>query len=99
MKYLKFKDIKLRKNFFKIEKKKLFLKIILKDNRFNHIINELAALKLAKFKSKFYKTKIKNRCIFTNRSRWIINKFRISRMKFKKMASIGLIQGIKKSSW
>lgn len=99
MKSLYLKDFILRKNFLKIEKKRLFLKLLIKDNRFDNKIKELAILKLAKFKSKFFKTKIKNRCIYTNRSRWIINKFRISRMKFKKMASIGLLQGVKKSSW
>jgi len=43
--------------------------------------------------------KIKNRCVFTNRSRAVFNKIKLTRMAFKNLATQGLLNGIKKYSW
>ena len=43
--------------------------------------------------------KINNFCIFTNRTRGILSKFRLSRLTFRKLVHSGLVAGFSKSSW
>lgn len=43
--------------------------------------------------------RIRNRCELTGRPRGFLRKFKLSRLTFREMASIGLIPGITKSSW
>lgn len=44
-------------------------------------------------------TRVRNRCIFTGRSRAVYEKFRMSRIVFRSLASQGMLMGIKKASW
>jgi small subunit ribosomal protein S14 len=43
--------------------------------------------------------RLKNRCMFTGRSRGYYRKFGVSRLIFREMALKGEIPGVKKSSW
>ena len=43
--------------------------------------------------------RLKNRCMFTGRSRAYYRKFGVSRLVFREMALRGEIPGVKKSSW
>ncbi|GAB4292874.1 MAG: 30S ribosomal protein S14 [Ignavibacteriaceae bacterium] len=43
--------------------------------------------------------RLKNRCMFTGRTRGYYRKFGVSRLVFREMALRGEIPGIKKSSW
>lgn len=43
--------------------------------------------------------RLKNRCMFTGRTRSYYRKFGVSRLVFREMALKGEIPGIKKSSW
>lgn len=45
------------------------------------------------------KTRIKNYCMFTARSRGVYKHFHLSRMMFKELALAGRLPGIRKSSW
>ena len=45
------------------------------------------------------KTRLRNRCQLTGRSRGFLRKFKLSRLCFREMASQGLIPGIVKASW
>lgn len=45
------------------------------------------------------KIRLRNRCQLTGRSRGYLRKFKLSRLCFREMASIGLIPGVTKSSW
>lgn len=45
------------------------------------------------------KTRLRNRCQFTGRSRGFLRKFKMSRLCFREMASNGLLPGIVKASW
>jgi small subunit ribosomal protein S14 len=45
------------------------------------------------------KVRLKNRCMFTGRSRAYYRKFGVSRLIFREMALRGEIPGVKKSSW
>lgn len=43
-------------------------------------------------------TRIRNRCLFTGRSRGIIKKFKVSRITFRKLAHMGLIPGLRRAT-
>ena len=45
------------------------------------------------------KVRAHNRCKLTGRPRGYMRQFGISRVTFREMASMGLIPGVKKSSW
>ena len=44
-------------------------------------------------------TRLKNRCAVTGRSRGYMRKFGLSRIQFREDASLGLLPGVRKSSW
>ena len=52
----------------------------------------------SKEKPKF-KSRIVRRCEVCGRSRAVYRKFKLCRICFRKMASAGVIPGIKKASW
>ena len=58
-----------------------------------------ARLKLAKIPRNASKVRIRNRCVLTGRGRGVHRKFKLSRIAFRELASIGQIPGITKSSW
>jgi small subunit ribosomal protein S14 len=43
--------------------------------------------------------RLKNRCNITGRGRGYLRDFGLSRIKFRELASIGEIPGVRKSSW
>lgn len=44
-------------------------------------------------------SRVRNRCILTGRGNGVLSFFRLSRIKFRELASFGLLSGVKKSSW
>ena len=44
-------------------------------------------------------TRVRNRCVLTDRGRGIVGKYRISRIMFRYYADKGLISGMQKSQW
>lgn len=98
MKKENFKDYKKRLSYYKEEKKILLLKFIIRSLNLPNTLRKKAQ-KHFNNNLKISKIKIKNRCIFTSRSKSINKKMKISRITFRKLASEGLILGLKKSSW
>lgn len=43
--------------------------------------------------------RLRNRCQMTGRPRGYLRKFKISRLTFRELASMGMIPGVTKSSW
>lgn len=58
-----------------------------------------ATLKLAELPRNSSKTRIRNRCELTGRSRAYYRKLRMSRIALRELASQGQIPGMVKSSW
>ena len=56
-------------------------------------------MKLEKFGKNTKRTRIRNRCILTGRSKGVVGLFNMSRIKVREMISKGIIPGVKKSSW
>ncbi len=46
-----------------------------------------------------FKVRSYNRCQLCGRSRGYLRKFKVCRICFRKLASVGQIPGVKKSSW
>ena len=58
-----------------------------------------ATVKLAKLPRNSASIRYRNRCAITGRPRGFIRKYGMSRNAFRKLASEGLIPGVKKASW
>jgi len=58
-----------------------------------------ASLQLSKIPRNSAKSRIKNRCEITGRSRSYYRKLRLSRIALRKLASSGQIPGMTKASW
>lgn len=43
--------------------------------------------------------RLRNRCSLTGRPRGFLRKFKLSRITFRELASMGMIPGVTKSSW
>ena len=90
------KRIKLNKKF--LEKRKKLKKIVMNkkislDERFQ------AQLKLSKLPRNSSKTRIKNRCEITGRSKAVYRKLKVSRIALRELTLSGKIPGMVKSSW
>ena len=44
-------------------------------------------------------TRVRNRCVLTDRGRGLVGRYRISRIMFRYYADKGLIAGMQKSTW
>lgn len=62
-------------------------------------IRKQAAAELAELPRDSCITRIRNRCVLTDRGRGVIGRFRISRHEFKYYAENGLISGVQRSQW
>lgn len=60
---------------------------------------EAARIALNKMPRDSSPIRLRNRCQLTGRPRGYLRKFKMSRLTFREMASIGLIPGVTKSSW
>jgi small subunit ribosomal protein S14 len=58
-----------------------------------------AVMKLAELPRNGAKIRQHNRCLLTGRPRGNYRKFKLSRIKFRELASSGQIPGVVKSSW
>lgn len=101
MKLKQLKEIRNREKFYKkeiIKRKIKFLFINLLNKKVNKNSKYLYFLLKLK-KKRESKTKLVQRCIFTNRSRGSIRYFGISRILLREMLQFGIIPGYKKAVW
>ena len=98
MKCLYIKDKNRRASYLKLEKKKIILQYIIQNLSLNFEIREFAYAELNNLIRFNTFTKIRNRCILTNRARAVYRKFKMSRLFFKKLALQGELIGVKKAS-
>jgi succinate dehydrogenase (ubiquinone) iron-sulfur subunit len=93
------KDKNRRFSFLYIEKKKIVLQYIFNNLNLPVTIREKAYIQYIKLVQFNSITKIKNRCLLTNRARSIYRRFKMSRIFFKEYALRGDLMGVKKASW
>ncbi len=60
---------------------------------------EEAQRKLLKLPRDSSATRVRNRCLITGRSRAYLRKFGVCRVKFRELANLAQIPGVRKASW
>lgn len=93
------RDIKRRRIVKNFEIERAFLKATTSAQNIKKADRFLAQRKLAKMQRDGSPTRIRNRCNITGRSRGITKYFGISRIKIRDLVSMGLLPGVRKSSW
>jgi small subunit ribosomal protein S14 len=93
------RDKQKRKFYLTFLEKREKLKNILKNREQKIAIRYTTQLKLNKLPKNASKVRVNNRCIITGRTHSVLKSFRISRIKVRELISIGLLLGVKKSSW
>lgn len=99
MKYLLWKDKKRRILYSYFENRRIFLKALIKNLLIAPSLRLFAYKQLLNLPKDSSNTRIRNRCLFTNRPRAIYRKFGMSRLMFRKYAWKGKLVGVKNSSW
>ena len=90
----------LRRRLFKnTEEKRVLLKAISKDSHLPWKIRQEAICRLTSLPRNSSKTRVRNRCILTGRTRSIEQPFKLSRISFRQLAARGLLPGVYKASW
>jgi len=93
------RDKKRRYLFKKYETLRIILKGVIYNQKLPEDIRYKAQLELASLPKDSSKIRIRNRCVLTGRSRGNYRLFKINRIKFRELASMGFIPGIIKASW
>ena len=99
MKYLIEKDRHRRQLVYEFEKKRLSLKALSRDHRLPLGLRIVYRLFLSNFVRNASRTRVKNRCTVTGRSRGVFRFFRLSRLQVRETHLRGLLYGIRKASW
>tara|TARA_B100001142_G_scaffold300436_1_gene325208 strand:+ start:32757 stop:33056 length:300 start_codon:yes stop_codon:yes gene_type:complete len=99
MQSLLFKDKKRRKLFIHYEEKKYILKYIQNNMNISKTIREKAYKKHLRMPRNSSVTRVRNRCVLTNRPRAVYKKFKFSRIQLRNLALEGEIPGIRKATW
>lgn len=99
IKYLNYKDKFRRLKFSYIENERLRLKSLLYNRSLHQKHRLLYNLKLTYLSKDGSQTRLKNRCIITNRGQSVYRFFHISRITLKEFVGLNYISAIRKSSW
>lgn len=99
MSNLKQRDKKKRLLFLKHELKRLELKSFLHDLKISKDVRYKNLRQLNQLPRNSSQNRIKNRCILTGRGHSVLRFCGLSRLKFRELASQGLLTGITKASW
>jgi ribosomal protein S14 len=92
------KDIKRRVNYKKIEMMCKIKKLLVRTEVSEKLKRLLTIKYMKKKQNKQYKTKIRNFCIYTGRSRSVYTKLKASRIMLRVFGASGLFFGFKKAS-
>ena len=93
------RDKKRRFMYSKYELKRLELASIVHDLKFSKEIRYQKLRELNKLPRNSSKVRIKNRCILTGRGHSVLSFCGFSRIKFRELASQGLLMGVTRATW
>ena len=96
---MKSRDNKRRNLFFIHESKRKALNAVSTNQNLNVSLRWWAQLEKSKLPRQSSLCRVKNRCIETNRSRSVINFYKLSRLEFRRLVSRGSFLGMRKASW
>lgn len=92
-------DKKKRKLALKLQKRKFILKFLFHNFLIPFSIRNIFFFKIFKQKKYYNVTRVRNRCIFTYRSRGVYRLMKVSRICIRNMAGQGVLPGLFKASW
>ena len=93
------RDMKRRQLFAVGEEERLRLRMLKKTSLLPSLIKLKASEDLASLPRNGSVTRIRNRCVLTDRPRGVLSQYHLSRHKFKQLADNGSIPGVRRSSW
>ena len=93
------RDVKRRTHSSKNELKRLQLTSLIQNLTLPKKSRYASLVELNGLNRNSAKVRVKNRCIMTARSHSVLRFCRLSRIKFRDLATQGMLMGIKKSSW
>lgn len=93
------RDKKKRLNFSKYELKRLELQTFVHDMKISKEVRYKMLQELNKLPRNSSQVRIKNRCVLTGRGHSVLRFCGLSRIKFRELASQGLLMGVVRSSW
>ena len=93
------RDQKIRCLVKNLELKRLGYKYLINCFFLDKSIRNLYIYKLNDLSRNTSKTRLKNRCVISGRSRSVLNFCKLSRICLRELANNGLVSGIVKSSW
>nr|YP_009154085.1 ribosomal protein S14 [Turbinaria ornata]AJF48273.1 ribosomal protein S14 [Turbinaria ornata] len=96
---MKNRDYKRRNLFFLHEAKRKALNVVAANQNLNISLRWWAQLEKSRLPRQSCLCRVKNRCVETQRSRSVINLYKLSRLEFRRLASRGLFLGVRKASW
>ena len=93
------RDMKRRALYEDHEMERSNLRVLKKNDILPSAVRQKAASDMDKLPLNSSITRVRNRCVLTDRGRGIVGKYRISRMMFRYYADKGLIAGMQKAQW
>ena len=93
------RDKKRRSMYSKYELKRLELTTVIHDLTFSKEIRYKSLRELNRLPRNSSRIRIKNRCVLTGRGHSVLRFCGFSRLKFRELASQGLLMGVTKASW
>ena len=92
-------DYKRRQFFVSYEYKRKSLQAVATNQNLDVSLRWWAQLEKSKLPRQSSLSRVHNYCVNTNRSRSVIGFYKISRLQFRRLASKGIIPGLRKSCW
>ena len=93
------KELRNQKKYAQYELNRLKLKMVQRDAKSSWHERTRAMLELAELPRNSSSTRLQNRCVLTGRSGGVLRQFKMSRIKFRELAELSILPGVKKSSW
>lgn len=96
---MKSSDYKRRRFFALYESKRKALQAVATNQNLDVSLRWWAQLEKSKLPRQSSLSRVHNYCVATNRSRSVVGFYKISRLQFRRLASKGIIPGLRKSCW
>nr|YP_011008381.1 ribosomal protein S14 [Sporochnus bolleanus]WBP70352.1 ribosomal protein S14 [Sporochnus bolleanus] len=92
-------DVKRRQSFASYEVKRKALQAVATNQDLEVSLRWWAQLEKSKLPRRSSLSRVRNRCVDTNRSRSVISIYKLSRLQFRRLVSKGVFSGFRKACW
>ena len=91
--------MKRRELYAEYEMERTNLRYVKKNDILPSVIRKKAAEDLKKLPRDSSISRVRNRCVLTDRGRALVGRYRVSRMMFRHYADKGLMDSVQKATW